>query len=149
MNWVPVQVEFFGPDQGGRTSPPRALYACTTLIGSETWSMVWIFASTPRRLRFLVDAAPVELLRPGLKLSLLEGRRAVGTVTVEAFDTYPSQLATSALPPPPPTRRSLEPEFGFLRGASVTEGVEHLWTILCRGATQDGEGPVARRAHGH
>jgi hypothetical protein len=118
MSWVPVQVEFLRREQGGRTAPPRgARYACTAVVDSKEWSIVVDLASTPQRLRFLVDAAPAELLRPGLKLVLLEGSRAVGTAVVEPLDTYrsaPSRLATTELPPPPPGRRSLEPEFRFL-----------------------------------
>ncbi len=81
MNWVPVQVDFLSRSQGGRTH-----YACTTVIrrgaASEERSVALDLTASPPHLRFLVDAAPHDLLVPGTRLDLREGARTIGTALI-------------------------------------------------------------------
>jgi hypothetical protein len=67
---------------------------------TEEWSVLLDLASMPARLRFLVEAAPTDLLVPDLRLELREGRRAVGYATVLRAASRPRVVRAEALSRP-------------------------------------------------
>lgn len=92
LSWIPFE-------QGGRKHPPTgSLYSTVVKFDGfpmeykgSAWSLVVEFSGANRtevRVRFLSSDAPEELLLPGRKFELLEGRRVVarGLVTSEVFE---------------------------------------------------------------
>ena len=93
MEAVRAQIVFLTHEQGGRTRPPGAgTYTCTSTLAGDTriWSVrLELMDGGPRRrgtLQFIVDCAPHDTLVEGVTLTLLEGVRTVGTVTILAPD---------------------------------------------------------------
>lgn len=89
--WVP-------PEKGGRTALPAGKqYATVSCFqedaeswSQEAWSIVLDFDEPPlkqgnpsmAKARFLVDAAPVDRLKPGRAFDLYEGTKRVATVEI-------------------------------------------------------------------
>lgn len=95
---VRAKVHWIPPDKGGRTALPAGQHYTTVSRfqedderwRQEAWSIVLEFDEPPAkqgnpsmaRARFLVEAAPIERLKPGCAFELYEGKKCVATVEI-------------------------------------------------------------------
>jgi len=95
---VVAKVYWLSPEEGGRTSLPAGKrYTTVSRFEEDTgawlqeaWSIVLEFDEAPTdqgnpsmaKVRFLVEKAPVDRLRPGRAFALYEGKKKVATVEI-------------------------------------------------------------------